>query len=79
MCYGYVFAYVVYVFICTYMCVAYVMVYIALCLCRCVWYMCMCVLLSKCVLYACIADDNSEYVLLFAAYDVILINNKPES
>lgn len=46
---------------------------------RCVWYMCMCVLVSKCVLFACVADDNFEYVLLFAAYDVILINDKPES
>lgn len=42
-------------------------------------YMCMCVLVSKCVLYACVAGDNFGYVLLFAAYDVILINNKPKS
>lgn len=46
---------------------------------RCMWYMCMCVLVSKCMLFACVADDNFEYVLLFAAYDVILINDKPES
>lgn len=68
-----------YMSLCVHICVWHMYRYILPCVCVGVWYMCMCVLLSKCVLYACIADDNFEYVLLFAVYDVILINNKPES
>lgn len=70
-CYRYVFAYVVYVFMSTYMCV----LYCHLSVYRYV-YMSMCVLVSKCVLYACVAGDNFGYVLLFAAFDV---NNKPKT
>lgn len=61
------------------MCDICVCVYCHLSVYRYVWYMCMCVLVSKCVLYARVADDNFEDVLLFAAYDVILINDKPKS
>lgn len=66
-----------YVVMSTYMCVAYVYVYIAMCLC--IGICGICARISKCVLFACIADDNFEFVLLFAAYDVTLINNKAES
>lgn len=62
-----------------YVCSICICVYCHVSVYRYMWYMCTYVLVSKCVLFACIADDNFEFVLLFAAYDVTLINNKAES